>query len=298
VPGWRFHLRKWNKALGKRPDRPSWAVQGVLLAATLVASAVAAAGLPSFAKAWVAVPILAHAGSVAILAWKRRPGGPAHREAFEGQLGIVKAIALAMEARDLYTQGHCLRVRRFTRRLLDVLGEPAPERELIEAAALLHDVGKVGVPDSVLLKKGALDEDERARLMLHVEIGVEILSALPALGAVARVVKHHHERFDGTGYPDGLAGHEIPFGSRVIAVADAVDAMRSTRPYRAALTLEAAIEELRRASGRQLDPRIAAAAVELLQLRRSGRDRDPPVLPRSLEHEARATEVLALAATV
>ena len=182
----------------------------------------------------------------------------------ENCLGTVKSIALAMEARDSYTQGHCLRVRHLARKILDRLGTTLEAREPVEAAALLHDVGKIGTPDSILLKAGRLTQEEYARLMLHVELGVEIIEPLDGLSEVATIVKHHHERIDGTGYPDGLRGEEIPFGSRVIAVADTIDAMRSSRPYRSAMSIEDSIAELRRARGLQLDPEIVDAAISIL----------------------------------
>jgi HD-GYP domain-containing protein (c-di-GMP phosphodiesterase class II) len=188
-----------------------------------------------------------------------------------------------MEARDPYTRGHCLRVRYITRGLLARL-EVAPEaRNAIEIAAFLHDVGKVGVSDLLLQKEGRLTAEERKRLMLHVDLGVELLSAVPDLSDACLLVKHHHEKFDGSGYPDGLRGDAIPFGSRVIAVADAIDAMRTKRPYRAALPLETVIEELRRSSGTQLDPRIVGAGIALLraQVPRAARRRASTEEPAS-----------------
>ena len=182
----------------------------------------------------------------------------------ESHLGTVKAIAIAMEARDPYTQGHCLRVRHLARKILARMGTKPEARESVEVAALLHDVGKIGTADSILLKPGRLSKEEYARLMLHVKLGVEIIEPLEGLNDVAKIVKHHHERIDGKGYPDGLKGDEIPFGSRVIAVADTIDAMRSSRPYRSALSLEDTIDELRRARGQQLDPRIVDAAIFVL----------------------------------
>ena len=188
----------------------------------------------------------------------------ARRQLVENHLESVKAIALAMEARDSYTQGHCLRVRFMSRRILERLGVDPEYREAAEAAALLHDVGKIGIPDAILFKKGKLTKDEYARVMLHVDIGVEILRPLTTLKDAVLFVKHHHEHFDGSGYPDGLKGEDIPLASRVIAVADAIDAMRSSRPYRKALSLEETLDELRKSSGQHLDPRIVDIAVSLI----------------------------------
>jgi putative nucleotidyltransferase with HDIG domain len=190
--------------------------------------------------------------------------GKARKQLVENHLESVKAIALAMEARDSYTQGHCLRVRFLARRILDRLGVEADYKQSAEAAALLHDVGKIGIPDAILFKKGKLTKEEYARVMLHVDIGVEILRPLTTLKDAVVFVRHHHEHFDGTGYPDGLKGEEIPLASRVIAVADAIDAMRSSRPYRKALSLEETLDELRKSSGTHLDPRIVDVAVSVI----------------------------------
>jgi len=183
----------------------------------------------------------------------------------ESQFSTVRAMALSLEARDVYTQGHCLRVRTIVRRILDRLGVDVETRKSIELAALLHDIGKMGIPDKILLKEGPLTEDERRRARLHVDIGVEILQSLDAMEDVAKYVRHHHERFDGSGYPDGLTGTEIPLGSRVISVADSIDAMRSSRPYREALSVEACIRELDAARGLQLDPQLVNVAVGMLR---------------------------------
>ena len=191
----------------------------------------------------------------------------ARQELVDNHLESVKAIALAVEARDAYTQGHCLRVRFLARRILERLDVDEGYRRSAETAALLHDVGKIGVPDTLLLKKDRLTEEEYSRLMLHVEIGVEILRPLTTLSQTALFVRHHHERYDGTGYPDRLAGAQIPLASRVIAVADAIDAMRSTRPHRKALGVEETISELRRVRGKQLDPEIVDIAIAILDPR-------------------------------
>jgi putative two-component system response regulator len=194
----------------------------------------------------------------------------ARQELVDNHLESVKAIALAVEARDAYTQGHCLRVRFLVRRILERLDVDEAYRRSAETAALLHDVGKIGVPDTLLLESGRLTEEQYSRLMLHVEIGVEILRPLTTLSQTALFVRHHHERYDGTGYPDRLAGAQIPLASRVIAVADAIDAMRSTRPFRKALGVEETIRELRRARGRQLDPEIVDLAIAILDPKGEG----------------------------
>ena len=135
------------------------------------------------------------------------------------------------------------------------------EIERVGHAALLHDIGKVGMPDRVLHKPGPLADEEWDVMREHPVIGERILRAIPGMGSVARIVRHEHERFDGTGYPDRLAGEEIPLGSRIILACDAYHAMTSDRPYRAAMAHDHAIAELARCAGSQFDPRIVAALV-------------------------------------
>jgi HD-GYP domain-containing protein (c-di-GMP phosphodiesterase class II) len=134
----------------------------------------------------------------------------------------------------------------------------------VARAAELHDIGKMAVPDAILDKPGPLDEDEWAFMRRHTLIGESILSASPALVPVAKIVRASHERFDGAGYPDGKAGNEIPLGARIVAVCDAYDAMTSDRSYRSAMSREAAIEELRRASGAQFDPAVVEAFISAI----------------------------------
>jgi HD-GYP domain-containing protein (c-di-GMP phosphodiesterase class II) len=136
-------------------------------------------------------------------------------------------------------------------------------RELVLAAEL-HDVGKIGVPDHILAKPGKLDEDETAEMRKHTQRGYEIAQRVPALRALAPVIRAHHERIGGTGYPDALVGEQIPLLARIIAVADSYDAMTSARPYRAPMPRAAAIDELRRVRGRELDPRCVDAFLSWL----------------------------------
>jgi HD-GYP domain-containing protein (c-di-GMP phosphodiesterase class II) len=187
-----------------------------------------------------------------------------HRSAAE--ILPLKTMAIAMEHRDPYTQGHCFRVRTLTRRILDRIDASPELRELTETAALLHDIGKMGIPDEVLLKKGPLTPQEFDHIKLHSTIGEEIILTQPSLRELARVVRHHHERCDGSGYPDGLQGEEIPLPSRIIGVADSVDAMRSTRPYRAALSVGRVIAELRAVRGTKLDADLVDIAIDILKV--------------------------------
>jgi diguanylate cyclase (GGDEF)-like protein len=145
------------------------------------------------------------------------------------------------------------------------LGLSNEEIEDVVRAAELHDVGKMGVPEAIVEKPSALDEEEWAFMRRHTLIGERILSAAPALAGVARLVRSSHERFDGTGYPDGLSGEKIPLGSRIVAVCDAYDAMTSRRPYRSSLPPDEAIGELRRCAGSQFDPRVVDAFARVVE---------------------------------
>lgn len=175
---------------------------------------------------------------------------------------VMEGLADALERRDPYTFRHSIRVTEYTRMMLDKMPQiPKPTADAIVAAAHVHDLGKVGSRDGSLKKPGALTADERRELEQHAAIGAEIVERLSAYKPSVAVIRHHHERWDGTGYPDGLEGERIPLGSRIIAVADAFDAMTSDRVYRAALTPEVAFAELRKGAGTQFDPQI----VELFQ---------------------------------
>ncbi|MBI4264120.1 MAG: HD domain-containing protein [Acidobacteria bacterium] len=171
----------------------------------------------------------------------------------------LEAFAKAIDARDHYTAGHSERVTAYTLVLARTLGKPPAELEIIRRAGMLHDIGKVGVPDAVLLKAGPLDPDERKAIERHVTIGHGMLESLPFLTDALPAVRGHHERWDGKGYPDKLAGTDIHPHARLMGVADSYVAMTSARPYRSALPVEEAARRLRADSGRQFDP----AAIEI-----------------------------------
>lgn len=172
----------------------------------------------------------------------------------------IESLADAIERRDRYTANHSTRVAGYTRAMLAELSDiPDQLAQTIIAAARVHDVGKVGIKDSTLLKPGPLTTEERLDLQMHTVVGAEIVSRITDYRLCAAIIRHHHERWDGAGYPDGLSGEDIPVGSRIIGVADAFDAMTSDRPYRRAMSAEAAIEEVRRSSGSQFDPKVVTA---------------------------------------
>lgn len=169
---------------------------------------------------------------------------------------VITAMASAIDARDAYTHGHSHRVTEYAVAIGEEMGLSPAEVDIIRNASILHDVGKIGIKEDILKKPGRLTEEERREMEYHPFIGTKILQSVKLLEPVMPLVYHHHERFDGTGYPDGLRGEEIPLGARIISVADAFESMTSDRPYRKALPLEEAISELRYGSGRQFDPRI------------------------------------------
>jgi diguanylate cyclase (GGDEF)-like protein/putative nucleotidyltransferase with HDIG domain len=190
---------------------------------------------------------------------------------FRAQAHVIEALATALVERDRYTGEHSAFVVDMAKTVAAAIGLDEVEVERIGHAALLHDIGKVGMPDRVLHKPGPLAGEEWDVMREHPVIGERILRAIPGMGSVARIVRHEHERFDGTGYPDGLAGEEIPLGSRIILACDAYHAMTSDRPYRAGFGHGQAVAELVRCAGSQFDPRIVAALVSHL-----GRDDDQP----------------------
>ena len=172
---------------------------------------------------------------------------------------MVTALARAVELRDQYTAGHTQRVTTYAMLLARELGFSQHDQHQIQDGTPLHDLGKIGVRDYVLLKTGRLSADEFEHVKLHTVKGAEILETMPELAGLIPIVRSHHERWDGQGYPDGLAGHAISSLARVVAVADAFDAMTSDRPYRDALTIEGAFAELESHAGRHFDPECIAA---------------------------------------
>ncbi len=178
-------------------------------------------------------------------------------------LGTVRALTRSIDAKDPYTCGHSERVAVLSRRIVLQLGGTGPQAERVYLCGLLHDIGKIGVPEFVLRKPGRLTEEEFAKIKRHPVVGATILDGIHELGDVVPGVVHHHERYDGRGYPHGLKGPEIPFYARVLTVADTFDAMTSARPYRKALSVQVAVDELHRHAGAQFDPAIVEAFLQL-----------------------------------
>jgi len=178
-------------------------------------------------------------------------------------LGTVKAITAAIDAKDRYTRGHSERVAMLSRRLAEAAGMPEQEAQEIYISGLVHDVGKIGVPEAVLCKPGRLTSHEFEIIKRHPQIGKTILEGIPSLKGVLPGVLHHHERYDGRGYPHGLAGEDIPLMARIMGIADTFDAMSSTRSYRPAMPRERVLAEIERCAGSQFDPDLARVFVTL-----------------------------------
>jgi putative nucleotidyltransferase with HDIG domain len=178
-------------------------------------------------------------------------------------MATVRALCNAVEARDAYTGKHAERVAAYGMEIAKVLDAPFSEDPEVEFGFLLHDVGKVAVPDSILWKPEPLTPEERTLMERHPLVGWEILREIDFLGEAKLVVRHHHERWDGTGYPDGLAGEVIPLAARVFAVADVLDALTTVRPYRPPSPLDEAREMIRDTAGSHFDPDVVAAFLEI-----------------------------------
>lgn len=187
-----------------------------------------------------------------------------HEELEQAYVEAVLALANAMDARDTYTADHSQRLAQWAVAVARALGLSEEDVQGVHSGALLHDIGKLGVPDEILLKPGPLTEEEWTIIRRHPAEGARILAPVRRLHPVVPIVRHHQERWDGTGYPAGLAGEAIPLGARILAVVDAYVAMTDDRPYRAARSHDDAVAELRRCAGTQFDPRIVAVFCKLL----------------------------------
>ncbi len=174
----------------------------------------------------------------------------------EANMQTVQALAETIEAKDQYTQGHCERVRRIAVRIARSLNFPENLIEPLEYAALLHDIGKIGIPERILNKDGPLDPDETEVIKMHPIIGAQILSIVEFFLPAINGVRHHHERWDGKGYPEGVSGEGIDPLARIITLADTFDAMAQSRPYRKAIPLQVVLDEIRSESGKQFSPEV------------------------------------------
>jgi HD-GYP domain-containing protein (c-di-GMP phosphodiesterase class II) len=178
-------------------------------------------------------------------------------------MGALSALVSAIDAKDPYTRGHSQRVALLSRQIAEAAGLSAGEVKQAHIAGLVHDVGKIGVPESILRKQGRLDDDEFAQIKEHPETGFRILRDIPQFAPVLGGVRHHHERYDGLGYPHGISGESIPLLARVIAIADTFDAMSSTRTYRSARPRPQVLAEIARCAGNQLDPALVPVFLSL-----------------------------------
>ena len=186
----------------------------------------------------------------------------------QASLDSVGALVRAVEAKDPYTRRHSEQVAHYAVHLARALGMSAADVESIRVASLLHDIGKIGVPDHILIKAGPLTDEEFEQVSRHPALGSDILANITLFASEAKLIRHHHERWDGKGYPNGLVGEETPLASRIIQVADCIDAMLMERTYKAGYSVDAMLGELIRCAGTQFDPKIAAAALAWCQSHR------------------------------
>ena len=175
-------------------------------------------------------------------------------------------LANALEAKDAYTRGHSERVAELSRRIAIVVGLTDDDIAAVGEAGLLHDIGKIGVPERVLHEPGPLSAEDWQAMRRHPVVGAQIVAPFDFFARAAPLIRHHHERWDGSGSPDGLAGQAIPVGARIVAVADVFDALTSTRAYRAAVGRDVALAHLLAEAGRTLDEHVVAACVDVLRL--------------------------------
>jgi diguanylate cyclase (GGDEF)-like protein len=191
-------------------------------------------------------------------------------------LETITSLAFAIDAKNHFTQGHSENVARYCLQAGRQLNLPQEEMEELRLAAILHDIGKIGIPERLLSKAGPLDPDEFETMKQHSGLGARILEPLRSMGSIQTVIRHHHERWDGAGYPDGLAGEEIPLASRLIAIADAYDTIVTERTYKPACSRQEAFEELRRCAGTQFDAKLVKAFLETAETP-AGTGESPPV---------------------
>jgi len=177
---------------------------------------------------------------------------------------ITQAFTSTIDAKDKYTRGHSNRVAQYSKMIAQRMGKTEEEQEQIYMTAILHDIGKIGIPDSIINKPGKLTDEEYKIIKQHATIGSEILSGITTIKEIYKGARWHHERFDGSGYPDGLKGYDIPEEARIIGVADAYDAMTSNRSYRNLLPQDVVRNEILKGKGVQFDPEIADIMISII----------------------------------
>jgi len=178
---------------------------------------------------------------------------------------VIFMLALAVEAKDTYTEGHLRRLSSYSEQLAVAIGLSSAQVKAIRFGGLLHDIGKISIDDAILRKPGKLTEEEYAQIKRHPEYGARIIQAMRFAGDVGPIIRHHHERWDGKGYPTGLAGEEIPIGARIVAIVDAYDAMMTDRPYRSSLGLDETMRRMREGRGREWDPVLLDRFIKLIE---------------------------------
>ena len=183
----------------------------------------------------------------------------------QAYLDMVQTLRSAVEAKDTYTRGHSDRVAEYSVLIGEKLGLPEDQIKTLKIGGLFHDIGKIGIPDSILLKPGKLTDVEYSEIKNHPSIGAHILGSAKTFQDIVPIVKHHHEKYDGNGYPSRMKGEEIPYLARIAAVADTFDAMTSRRSYRDAIDLQKVKDEIKRCEGTQFDPQIAEAFLDILE---------------------------------
>jgi len=185
------------------------------------------------------------------------------------RLSAAHALVSAVEAKDPYIYGHSRKVNTYAVALAEAIGLSPDQVDNVSTAALLHDIGKIGIPDKVLNKKEKLNEKDWKAIKTHPKLGATIITNVPHLAPCVNIVLYHHERWDGGGYPKGLKGEQIPIEARIIAIAESFEAMTSSLPYRPALPLEETIKELRKGARLQFDPKLVDAFIRIVEARPS-----------------------------
>jgi putative nucleotidyltransferase with HDIG domain len=190
-----------------------------------------------------------------------------NRDLDEANVGLLHTLGAVIDAYDVYTYGHSIQVALYAKALGEQLGRPQKELDLLYKAGLIHDVGKIAITETIISKQGPLTEEEYSIVKRHTLIGADIVGQMKGLQELVPLVKHHHERWDGKGYPSGLERDTIPLGARIMALADSLDTMFSDRPFRQTMSFNEVIEEVQRCSGTQFDPQVVAAFLALAQQR-------------------------------